>query len=314
MHVIVLPCAFNRSFGEMGKDEDGKWRKFSSHENGSTATSNISDSICPSNQQTYVIIWFATVCVSFALVFPIFIAILKELARRRWCPGHRTSTNASSSSSDILLCNLALFSIANLFFLLIHSLMCLGVNVPPPVFMVCFTASMVGGSFASMAISLDCYLAVVHPVMYMIVKRLWRFPLVLGTLNWLYTVVMVVVIVSNNLKMYSPVLVFPVFTLIPPYIFLNVSTLITLRLAGPERRRLADLCPAKRRAFWLILFTLVTTLMYSCPLQGMLIYQAFSDVEEQMVFCLAIPMMMVIPVLSGTLLFLLIFFTVCRVV
>lgn len=292
-----------------------KWQTFSSNENGSTAFSNTSNSICSSEQQTYVIIWSATVYVCFALVFPIFVAILKELARRHWCssqPGHGTSTNASSSSSDILLCNLVLFSIFGLLYILIYSLMCFGVNLPRQLLMVCFSTNMVGGPFAAMSVSLDCYLAVVHPVMYMVVKRSWRFPLVLGTLNWLYTVVLEAVIVANDLKMYSAVVLVPIFMLMIPYVFLNISTLCTLRLAGPKRRRLADLSPAKRQAFCQILIILVITLQYSCPLLGILMYQALSDVDEQTVFCQVMPMVMTIPVLSGTIIFLIAFFTTCR--
>lgn len=124
--------------------------------------------------------------------------------------------------------------------------------------------------------------------------------MILTTLIWLYTIVMEIIIIAMDLELPSPACLLTFYVFLPPYIFLNVSTLRALRLAGPERRRLADLSPLKRRAFWLIVVMLTATLLYSCPMVAMLSYQAMSNVNEPKFLCVVFPMVMMIPPISAT--------------
>lgn len=134
-----------------------------------------------------------------------------------------------------------------------------------------------------LAITVILYLAIVHPVTYMTAKTLLHWEWWVTTLVWLYTLAMDVAIIIY--KTDTSQLVFTLFHItILPIFFFNVIMLRALYSIGPGNSR-QTLSSAKKKAFQLILSTLVVLLVYYFPQAYLFTYRSVAPTDWQKSQC-----------------------------
>lgn len=281
------------------------WKTFLSRDNGSSDPTNISASSvkCTSDYQIYQTVWAATEIISATVGFLACAAIIWETVQKYRRSGQRDQgrSSSSSTSSDLLMVNLILTGIINNTTLLLHAFNSLSSvsHLSPQLIAALSAVTLIAGPPSMVSICLDCYLAVVHPLRYRHLKKTWRHPLILTAFIWLYTVIAEAIIIVRQLPPYNYICIMTFYVAFPAIIFLNVSTLQALWLTGPERQRLADLCPIKRRAFLVVLSILLCSVIYSLPQIILLTYWALIKMEQESFLCVVVPMVMMFPTITS---------------
>ncbi|XP_076122909.1 uncharacterized protein LOC143103008 [Alosa pseudoharengus] len=288
------------------------WRTFISSDNGSTEPTNISEFMgkCPSHYQIYPTVLATTEVINVVVGLPACAAILWEILQRHWRSAQRGHSRSAglSTSSDLLMINLILVTVVHCITKLldaINSLHSVSHLLPPRVIKVLGTVMLTAGPPSMVSICLDCYLAVGHPLKYTHLRTTWRHPLLLTMFTWLYTITMETIIIGLNLSPYNYIGIITFYMAMLTIILLNVSTLRALWLAGPGRHRLADLCPIKRQAFWVVLCILLGTVIYCLPQVILLTCWALERVEQESFICVVYPMVMIFPTVISAVVYLL---------
>lgn len=279
-----------------------QWRTSILDDNGTLELTNISAprETCPDHFQVYNRVWAATEILSVAVSFPAGMVILYAVAQRFLQSGQRgrsMSWSNLSTSSDLLLINIVLVGLFNAQAMLIHAFHILPgtLHISPEVITPLNHLVYTSGPCTVVSICMDCYLAVVHPVSYPHLKKTWRLPLLLTALTWTYGVTTGVIVIALRMPAYNIIWVVTYAVMSPTTLFLTISMLFALRLTGPKRRSLADLCSAKRQAFLMVLSITVTTVLYCLPQVALYIcYHAAPEVHFR---CAVFPLAMVIPTL-----------------
>ncbi|KAL6476633.1 hypothetical protein MHYP_G00151320 [Metynnis hypsauchen] len=176
----------------------------------------------------------------------------------------------------ILLNELMLFKVNHLFLYVLHSPSFTAV----PLFLV--------------AICVDCYVAVVHPVAYLAVKNLPHRVLLCTTPVWVYTLVIWLISVIYQLSYFHPVCMMSFYVSLPAVVFFSISTLRALYSAKPGSSN-QTLSPTKRRAFWIILSILVGMVVYYMPQVCFFTYRFIEPTDSERLACLEIPLVMLLP-------------------
>ncbi|KAL7860759.1 hypothetical protein AOLI_G00171080 [Acnodon oligacanthus] len=176
----------------------------------------------------------------------------------------------------ILLNELNLFKVNHLFFYVLH--------VPSftvvPLFLV--------------AISVDCYVAVVHPVAYLAVKNLPHRVLLCTAPVWVYALVIWLISVIYQLSYFHPVCMLSFYVSLPAVMFFSISTLIALYSAKPGSSN-QTLSPTKRRAFRIILSILVGMVVYYMPQACFFTYRFIEPTDSERFLCHEYPLVMLLP-------------------
>lgn len=278
------------------------WRTFLSPHNGSSEPNNISASSgkCPSHYQIYPTMYAVTQLLSAVVGFLACLAVLWEIVYRHRPSAHRSQSWSSrlSVSPDLLITNLILVCINNCAELLLSAINSLQEDshlLPTRIINTISAITLSGGPLSMVAICLDCYLAVVHPLKYTTLRTTWKHPLLLTVFIWIYTITTETIVIVWNLPPYSYIGIITFYVALPAIIFLNTSTLQALWLSGPGRHSLTDLSPTKRRAFWIVLSILLCSLIYCLPQVILLTCWAVDRVKHESFRCVVYPITMLVP-------------------
>lgn len=281
------------------------WRTFLSPDNGSSEPNNISALLdkCPPHYQIYPTVWAVTQLLSSAVSFPASMAVLWEIVYRHRPSAQRGHSWSShlSVSPDLLIINFILVAIVNCteqVLSIINSLQDGSHLLQTQVIKAMSAFILNAGPPSMLSICLDCYLAVVHPLKYTLLRTTWRHPLLLTVLICLYTITTETIIIVLQLPPYNYIGIITFYVALPAVIFLNVSTLRALWLAGPGRRSLTSLGPTKRRAFWVVLTVLLSSLIYCLPQVVLHTYWAVIRVRHVRFRCVWYPMVMLVPTIT----------------
>lgn len=225
-----------------------------------TGYSNGTTSIPPESEcQHYPVttmIWTCAVVICFVFGFPGAVVVLLEMLQKR-----RKGT--SFAPTDIYMLNVTIMDC--LYLLLLQPDIFIGPHVDGTWYAVFLsfmhTFNMCGRPLFITCISLECYLAVVHPAIYRTRKSLT--PRVLMAVGvWTMTVGFGFYFTVKDIKVsdFIPIL-FLIFTL-PVIVFCDFSTLWTLKRSGPGGR---NGNPLKTRALRIIINNFIITLITYLP-------------------------------------------------
>lgn len=235
------------------------------------------------------IFWICFAVVSIVSGIPAAVALIWETFQR-WKKG------TSLTPHDVFMTNISLMD-AIFLFLLIPDLFTVTVgynSVYSILLSFFFSLTLCGRPLLLVCISLDCYLAVVHPIIYRTRKSLT--PRVLMAVGiWIITAAhgCYLVITFIKFSMASHEAVFYAVTL-PVIGFCNLSVLWTLKRSTPGGR---DIHTQKKKALQIISNNLVVTFLSYFPILVAWVVPRFMNLDDKTVWCLV-----TIPVTSTTLL------------
>ncbi|KAL2078717.1 hypothetical protein ACEWY4_026402 [Coilia grayii] len=158
----------------------------------------------------------------------------------------------------------------------------------------CFNIS--GRPLFMACICVDCFMAVVHPVTYMKMRRS-RYRLLPCAAVWGFTLLFGMLFVHNQRLFITSYTGLPYLLSIPTIVVCDLAILHTLRKPDPSRR--SDVHPQKQRALQTITTSLVMTLVSYLPVLLVCPFLSLMPATDQVKMCVIIIPVLIAPMLGS---------------
>ncbi|XP_049323956.1 uncharacterized protein LOC125784434 [Astyanax mexicanus] len=247
----------------------------------------------------HIVAWITLEIIFLLFSFPANMIVLLELLKRKYKKRNIRNVSFPTSLFETFFLQISLINICycvHIVVLVLYELSVLKVNLL--YFNVLYSPCYTAVPLFLVAICVDCYLAVVYPLVYMAVRNLPHRGPMCTALVWAYALTLSVTTIIYKISYFHPINMLSVYLGLPAVAFCNISTLKVLYSAGPEKTN-PILNPAKRRAFSILLSILVVMVVYYLPMVLFYTYRFIVPVDREWMVCFEIPMVMLLNTVCG---------------